>query len=57
MSPLAKYHRDDPNLTERYNYLIFSNIIQKFIKFVRYELFVKYHEVCNAYTELNDPIK
>jgi len=57
MSPLAKYHRDDPNLTERYNYLIFSNIIKKFIKFVRYELFVKYHEVCNAYTELNDPIK
>mmetsp|Transcript_40071 Transcript_40071/g.55678 ORF Transcript_40071/g.55678 Transcript_40071/m.55678 type:complete len:583 (+) Transcript_40071:99-1847(+) len=37
MSPLAKYHRDIPGLTERF------------------ELFINKHEVCNAYTELNDP--
>ena len=38
MSPLAKYHRDLPDMTERF------------------ELFVNKREVCNAYTELNDPI-
>ncbi|XP_031629259.1 lysine--tRNA ligase-like [Contarinia nasturtii] len=38
MSPLAKYHRSVPGLTERF------------------ELFVMKKEVCNAYTELNDPI-
>jgi len=37
MSPLAKYHRSEPGLSERF------------------ELFVNYHEICNAYTELNDP--
>ncbi|XP_045520104.1 lysine--tRNA ligase isoform X1 [Pieris brassicae] len=37
MSPLSKYHRDIPGLTERF------------------ELFVMKKEVCNAYTELNDP--
>lgn len=38
MSPLAKWHRSRPCLTERF------------------ELFINKHEVCNAYTELNDPV-
>ncbi|RZB39091.1 lysine--tRNA ligase [Asbolus verrucosus] len=38
MSPLAKWHRSVPGLTERF------------------ELFIMKKEVCNAYTELNDPM-
>lgn len=38
MSPLAKYHRSRPGLTERF------------------ELFVNGFEICNAYTELNNPL-
>jgi len=38
MSPLCKKHRDNPNLTERF------------------ELMVNGKELCNAYSELNDPI-
>ena len=38
MSPLCKKHRDNPELTERF------------------ELIVNAQELCNAYTELNDPI-
>lgn len=37
MSPLAKWHRSDSRLTERF------------------ELFIAGMEICNAYTELNDP--
>jgi len=38
MSPLCKKHRENPDLTERF------------------ELIVNGNELCNAYTELNDPI-
>ncbi|MCL3781812.1 lysine--tRNA ligase [Prolixibacteraceae bacterium JC049] len=38
MSPLTKEHRDNPDLTERF------------------ELMVNGKELCNAYSELNDPI-
>ncbi|KAB0793569.1 hypothetical protein PPYR_09098 [Photinus pyralis] len=38
MSPLAKWHRSIPGLTERF------------------ELFAMKKEICNAYTELNDPV-
>ncbi|CAH8492513.1 unnamed protein product [Dicrocoelium dendriticum] len=38
MSPLAKWHRSRPGLTERF------------------ELFILSKEICNAYTELNDPV-
>ncbi|CAH8359950.1 unnamed protein product [Eruca vesicaria subsp. sativa] len=38
MSPLAKWHRSNDVLTERF------------------ELFINKHELCNAYTELNDPV-
>ncbi|TFH27212.1 MAG: lysine--tRNA ligase [Bacteroidia bacterium] len=38
MSPLCKKHRENPELTERF------------------ELMVNGKEICNAYTELNDPI-
>jgi len=37
MSPLAKWHRSEPGLSERF------------------ELFINFHEIINAYTELNDP--
>jgi lysyl-tRNA synthetase class 2 len=37
MSPLSKYHRSTPELTERF------------------ELFINKREICNAYTELNNP--
>lgn len=39
MSPLAKSHRSEPGLTERF------------------ELFVATKELCNSYTELNDPVE
>ncbi|XP_025115019.1 lysine--tRNA ligase-like isoform X1 [Pomacea canaliculata] len=38
MSPLAKWHRSEHGLTERF------------------ELFIMKKEICNAYTELNDPV-
>ena len=38
MSPLAKWHRSEAGLTERF------------------EAFCCKKEICNAYTELNDPV-
>ncbi len=38
MSPLAKKHRSEPGLVERF------------------EVIVNGHEICNAFTELNDPV-
>merc|ERR1711974_284922 len=38
MSPLAKWHRSEPGLTEKF------------------EAFCCKKEICNAYTELNDPV-
>jgi lysyl-tRNA synthetase, class II len=38
-SPLAKNHRSEPNMTERF------------------ELFINGKEICNAYTELNNPFE
>jgi len=38
MSPLAKYHRAKPGMTERF------------------EVFVNGREICNSYTELNNPL-
>ncbi|KAI3896614.1 hypothetical protein MKW92_001877 [Papaver armeniacum] len=38
MSPLAKWHRSTPGLTERFEFF-----------------FINKHELCNAYTKLNDP--
>ena len=38
MSPLAKKHRDDPRLVERF------------------EGFIAGMEMCNSFTELNDPV-
>ncbi|XP_044447385.1 lysine--tRNA ligase [Triticum aestivum] len=40
MSPLAKSHRDEAR----------PGLTERF------ELFINKHEVCNAYTELNDPV-
>ena len=39
ISPLAKPHREHPNLTERF------------------ELFIAGQEICNAFSELNDPLE
>ncbi|MBA0711120.1 hypothetical protein Golax_010342, partial [Gossypium laxum] len=51
MSPLAKWHRSKPGLTERFELFINKHEVY-FLK--------KYYfptvQLCNAYTELNDPV-
>ncbi|MBA0749326.1 hypothetical protein Gogos_003271, partial [Gossypium gossypioides] len=49
MSPLAKWHRSKPGLTERFELFINKHEAYSFSYFLTVQL-------CNAYTELNDPV-
>ena len=63
MSPLAKWHRSKPGLTERLELLINKHEVRFFdiINLVYFPLSYAFcyfltAQVCDAYTELNDPV-
>ncbi|MBA0613111.1 hypothetical protein Godav_013620, partial [Gossypium davidsonii] len=51
MSPLAKWHRSKPGLTERFELFINKHEVYFFFKY-----YFPTVQLCNAYTELNDPV-